>query len=95
MYMLKSAGKRNQLLVYVDQPFPVAKVWSLHHASPCPVKWIGRQCDPPRISSGRGAMLHWPVVPSIFDRNARMVAIAVRALIFAWVARIAGGSGVG
>ena len=66
MYMLKSAGKRNQLLVYIDQLFPVAKVQSLHHASPRPVKWIGWQCDPPRISSGQDAMPHWPVVPSIF-----------------------------
>ena len=73
------------MLVYVDQLFPVAKVRSLHHASPLPVKWIGRQCDPPRISSGQGAMPHWPVVSRIFQW----------ALIFAWVARIAGGSGAG
>ncbi len=65
MYMLKSAGKRNQLLVFIDQLFLVAKVQSRHHATPRLVKWTGWQCNPPRISSGQDAMPHWPVVPSI------------------------------
>ncbi len=38
MYMLKSAGKRNQLLVYVGQLCPVARVLCLHQSSPCLVK---------------------------------------------------------
>ena len=51
MYMLKSAGKRNQLLVYVGQLFLVAKVWRHQHASPRPVKSIGQKRAPIRISS--------------------------------------------